>query len=322
MNVIYKILVVVLGGMLISEGALAETKKTLVVAPDGSGDYTSIQEAVTACGAFPSEQKEVFIKNGIYHEKVLIDSFQSNITLRGESNEGTIITNGDHAGQPGIGTFNSYTLKVTGDHIRIENLTIENSAGEVGQAVALHAEGDYFQVLNCRILGNQDTLYAAGQKSRQYYRNCFISGTTDFIFGAATAVFYHCELHSIRNSYITAASTPEVNLFGYVFRDCKLTASPGVDKVYLGRPWRPYARTVFINCEMGPHIAPEGWHNWDKPERENTTFYAEYNSRGPGANPSGRVVWSHQLTPKEIRNYTFDKFYHYCSEWEPDADRN
>lgn len=321
MKSIYKSFCILLAGLIISASAFAEVKKIVVVALDGSGDYTSIQEAVTACGAFPAEQKEVFIKNGTYHEKVLIDSFQSNITLKGESKEKTIITNGDHAGQPGVGTFNSYTLKVAGDHICIENLTIENSAGEVGQAVALHVEGDYFQSVNCRILGNQDTLYAAGQKSRQYYRACYISGTTDFIFGAAVAVFDDCEIHSIRNSFVTAASTPEGNLFGYIFRHCKLTAEPGVDKVYLGRPWRAYAKTVFIDCELGSHITPEGWHNWDKPEREKTTFYAEYNSSGPGANAAGRVGWSCQLSKKEIRQYQLKNIFSFCSSWELNADK-
>ncbi len=292
-----------------------QTKNQFVVAQDGSGDFKTVQEAVTACGAFPAEIKRIFIKNGIYREKVLIDSFHANITMEGESKEKTIITCDDHAGQPGIGTFNSYTVKVLGDHITLNNLTIENSSGEVGQAVALHVEGDYFRASNCHILGNQDTLYAAGQKSRQYYSNCYISGTTDFIFGAATAVFEGCELHSKRNSYITAASTPEGNQFGYVFRNCNLTAKEGVTKVYLGRPWRAYANVVFLNCEMGAHIVPEGWHNWGKPEREKTAFYAEYNSTGAGANPANRVAWSHQLRKKEAKEYAYKKIYGYCTNW-------
>lgn len=288
---------------------------TFVVAQDGSGDYTSIQEAVTACGAFPAKVKTIFIKNGIYKEKVLIDSFHANISLVGESKEKTIISYDDHAGQPGIGTFNSYTLKILGDRISLSNLTIENTAGEVGQAVALHVEGDYFTVTNCRILGNQDTLYAAGQKSRQYYSHCYIDGTTDFIFGAATAVFDDCILHSKRNSYITAANTPKSNQFGYVFRNCKLTAASEVSKVYLGRPWREYANVVFLNCEMGGHIVPEGWHNWGKPEREKTAFYAEYNSKGVGANPEGRVAWSQQLSKKERKEYSFKTIFRHCSNW-------
>lgn len=316
MNKIKIILAAVCFGLLAMSQVFANGKTHLVVAQDGSGDYTSIQEAVTACGAFPSEPKEIFIKNGIYHEKVLIDSFQTNLTLVGESREKTIITNGDYAGQPGIGTFNSYTVKITGDHVSIQNLTIENSAGEMGQAVALHVEGDYFKARNCAILGDQDTIYAAGQKSRQYFSDCYISGTTDFIFGAATAVFDNCTLHSKKNSYITAASTPQGNAYGYVFRNCKLTADPNVTEVYLGRPWRDYAKVVFIDCMMGSHIRAEGWHNWSKPEREKTSFYAEYHSAGDGANPSGRASWSHQLTKREVKKYKLKNIFSSCSAWD------
>jgi len=315
MNKINTALITVCFCLLVMPQVFANGKKQLVVALDGSGDYTSIQEAVTACGAFPSETKEIFIKDGTYHEKVLIDSFQTNLTLVGESREHTIITYDDHAGQPGIGTFNSYTLKITGDHVTLQNLTVENGAGPVGQAVALHVEGDCFRAINCNILGDQDTIYAAGQKSRQYFSECFISGTTDFIFGASTAVFDNCTLHSKKNSYITAASTPEGNGFGYVFRNCKLTADPDVTEVYLGRPWRDFARVVFIDCEMGSHIRPEGWHNWSKPEREKTSFYAEYNNTGKGADISKRVSWSHQLSKKEAKKYTLKTIFSSCSEW-------
>lgn len=287
----------------------AQDKTTIIVAQDGSADYKTIQEAITSCRPFQEYEKVIFIKNGTYKEKILIDSFYTNLKLVGESAEKTIVTYGDHAGMPGIGTFNSYTLKITGNRIALENLTVENSAGEVGQAVALHVEGDQCTFHNCRISGNQDTVYAAGQKSRQYFADCFISGTTDFIFGAATALFDRCTLHSRRNSYITATNTPKNNKFGYVFRNCKLTADPGVDKVYLGRPWRDYARVVFINCEMGAHILPEGWHNWDQPTREKTSFYAEFGSDGPGAKLGERAVWSHQLTKKESKDYTPEKIF-------------
>lgn len=290
----------------------------ITVAQDGSGDFKTIQEAITACRPFQEYEKVIFIKNGIYKEKILIDSFYTNLKLVGESAENTIITFGDHAGMPGIGTFNSYTVKITGNSITLENLTIENSAGEVGQAVALHVEGDQCTFCNCRILGNQDTVYAAGQKSRQYFADCFISGTTDFIFGAATALFDRCTLQSRRNSFITAASTPKGNKFGYVFRYCKLTADPGVDKVYLGRPWRDYARVAFIGCEMGDHILPEGWHNWDQPEREKTSFYAEFGSFGSGAKSGERVLWSHQLTKKATKQYSLENiFKQEDSDWIP-----
>ncbi|MFT3738114.1 MAG: pectinesterase family protein [Breznakibacter sp.] len=297
-----------------SSGALAQTK--VIVAADGTGDYTTLQEAIGHCKAFQPTETVIFIKNGIYREKVLIDTFYTNLRLVGESAEQTIITYDDHAGMPDIGTFNSYTMKVTGNGIVLENLTIENASGEKGQAVALHIEGDRCIIRNCRLLGNQDTLYAAGQKSRQYYSNCYIDGTTDFIFGAATAVFDRCTLHSKRNSFITAASTPKGNAYGYVFLDCKLTANSGVNKVYLGRPWRDDANVVFVNCTMDEHIVPEGWHNWGKPEREKTAFYAEYRSSGNGANPNGRVAWSHQLTKKEIKKYTVKNIFKQTSNWD------
>ncbi len=283
----------------------------VVVAIDGSGDYTTIQEALNHCKAFRDYEQVIFIKDGIYHEKVFIDSFLTNIKLVGESKENTIITYSDHAGMPGIGTFNSYTVKVSGDNIKMVNLTIENGAGEVGQAVVLHVEGDLFEMKDCNLLGNQDTLYAAGKNSRQLFTNCFIDGTTDFIFGAAIAVFENCTLHSKRNSYITAASTTKDHKYGYVFKDCKLSAEEGVDKVYLGRPWRDYANVVFIDCEMGAHIVPEGWHNWGQPNREKTSFYAEYNSKGPGANVAKRVKWSHQLTPKQAEQYSINNIFRF-----------
>ncbi|MCW3787986.1 pectinesterase family protein [Plebeiibacterium sediminum] len=283
----------------------------VIVAADGSGDYSTIQEALNHCKAFRDYEQEIFIKDGIYHEKVLVDSFLTNIKLIGESKENTIITYSDHAGMPGVGTFNSYTVKVLGDNITMVNLTIENASGEVGQAVALHVEGDLFEIKDCNLLGNQDTLYAAGKNSRQLFKDCFIDGTTDFIFGAAIAVFENCTLHSKRNSYITAASTTKDHKYGYVFKGCKLTAEEGVDKVYLGRPWRDYANVVFIECEMGAHIVPEGWHNWGQPNREKTSFYAEYNSKGTGANVEKRVKWSHQLTKKQAKQYSIDNIFRF-----------
>jgi pectinesterase len=309
-------------GMLIALPAFhlfSQEKLSVIVALDGSGDYKTIQQAVSACRAFQTVDKIIFIKNGIYKEKVLIDSFLTHIKLVGESMEKTIISFDDFAGKANLGTFTSYTLKITGDDIVVENLTIENSAGEVGQAVALHVEGDRCIFRNCRILGNQDTVYAAGQKSRQYFADCYIEGTTDFIFGAATAIFDRCTIHSKRDSYITAASTPQGKRFGYVFRNCKLTANPHATKVYLGRPWRDYAKTVFLNCEMGAHILPEGWHNWDHQEREKTSFYGEYKSSGLGSASEKRVAWSHQLTDQEADTYVPEKIFQEESSWIPDG---
>ena len=288
----------------------------LVVAADGSGDYSSIGEALEACRAFQDKETLIFIKKGTYREKVLIDSFLTHIHLVGESAEKTIISYGDYAALNDMGTFRTYTMKIAGNDITLENLTIENTAGfSAGQAVALHVEGDRFRAISCRIVGNQDTLYATGDKSRQFYRDCLIEGTTDFIFGSATALFDHCSIHSKKNSYITAARSPEGADFGYVFRHCKLTAEPDINRVYLGRPWRDFARVVYLYCQMGDHIVAEGWHNWSKPEREKTAYYAEYKCSGPGSDTSQRVTWSHQLTDEQAGIYTNENIFLICDSW-------
>lgn len=277
----------------------------VVVAKDGTGDYTSIQDAINGAKSFPYERISIHIKNGVYYEKIKVHEWNTNITLLGESKENTIITYDDYFGKMNMGrnsTFYTYTLLVEANDFVAKNLTIQNTAGEVGQAVALSVFSDRVVISNCNILGNQDTLYASG-KGRQYFKDCYIEGTTDFIFGSATAYFENCHIHSKKNSYITAASTPEGAEYGYVFNNCKLTAEQGVTEVYLGRPWRIYAKTVFINCEMGSHILAEGWHNWSKPEAEQTTFYAEYQNEGEGFQPQKRVSWSHQLNASEAEKY-------------------
>ncbi len=280
------------------------------VAQDGSGDYTTIQAAVDACKSFPDTRITIHIKNGIYKEKILIPDHNTMLTLIGEDAEKTIITWGDYFGSVSRGknsTFYTYTMMVEANDFIAENLTIENSAGPVGQAVALNVTGDRCVFRNCRLLGNQDTLYTAGQNSRQYFEKCYIEGTTDFIFGAATVLFYQCTIHSKSNSYITAASTPQGKPYGYVFMECTLTAAEGVDSVYLGRPWRDYAQTVFIDCIMGTHILPEGWSNWKGTQRDKTAYYAEYKNSGPGASTDKRVAWSHQLSKKEAKKYIAEK---------------
>ncbi len=292
---------------LISLAMRAQDKFELVVAPDGSGDFTSIQAAIDACKAFPDQRVTVYVRNGVYHEKVRVPDCNSRLSLIGESAEKTILSYDDFFDKINRGrnsTFYTYTLLVEADDFYAENLTIENTAGPVGQAVALHVEGDRCTFRNCRILGHQDTLYTAGQNSRQYFADCYIEGTTDFIFGAATVLFERCTINSKSDSYVTAASTPKGKPFGYVFLNCKLTAAPGVAKCYLGRPWRDFARVVYINCELGAHILPEGWVNWAKTSRDQTAYYAEFGNKGPGANPTKRVAWSHQLTPEEAAKYT------------------
>ncbi|MBT1695695.1 pectin esterase [Fulvivirgaceae bacterium PWU4] len=292
---------------------------TYTVALDGSGDFTSLQQAVKACKVFPDKRITIRIKPGTYREKIEVFSANTKIAWIGESAENTVISFDDYSGKGDINTFTSYTVKIMGNDFYAENITFENSAGPVGQAVALHVEADRCVFRNCRFIGNQDTIYTGGEKSRQYFKDCYIEGTTDFIFGAATAVFENCHIHSKKNSYVTAASTTEGKKFGYVFLGGKLTSTPEATKVYLGRPWRNFAKTVYITTELGTHILPEGWHNWNKPEAEQTTFYAEYNSKGAGANPEKRVKWSHQLTAKQAADYTVKKILAGDDNWNPET---
>lgn len=294
-----------------------ERRDTLVVSRDGTGDFRTLQEAVESARAFMDYTVTIYVKNGVYKEKVIVPSWVENIDIIGEDRDKTIITYDDHANINKMGTFRTYTVKVEGSDITFKNLTIENNAAQLGQAVALHTEGDRLKFINCRILGNQDTIYTGAKFTRLYFKDCYIDGTTDFIFGPSTALFENCMIHSKRNSYVTAASTPKEAKYGYIFKHCKLTAEPGVDKVYLGRPWRPYAYTLFIECELGKHIVSAGWHNWGKQSNEETARYMEYKNTGEGANVSERVAWSKQLTKKEAEAVTVDAIFGTQSNWNP-----
>ena len=294
-----------------------ERQDTIVVSRDGTGNFRTLQEAIESARAFMDYTVTIYVKNGVYKEKVIVPSWVENIDIIGEDRDKTIITYDDHANINKMGTFRTYTVKVEGSDITFKNLTIENNAAQLGQAVALHTEGDRLKFINCRILGNQDTIYTGAKFTRLYFKDCYIDGTTDFIFGPSTALFEDCIIHSKLNSYVTAASTPKEAKYGYVFKHCKLTAEPGVDKVYLGRPWRPYAYTLFIECELGKHIVPAGWHNWGKQSNEETARYMEYKNTGEGANVSERVAWSKQLTKKEAEAVTVDAIFSTQSNWNP-----
>ena len=294
-----------------------ERQDTIVVSRDGTGNFRTLQEAIESARAFMDYTVTIYVKNGVYKEKVIVPSWVENIDIIGEDRDKTIITYDDHANINKMGTFRTYTVKVEGSDITFKNLTIENNAAQLGQAVALHTEGDRLKFINCRILGNQDTIYTGAKFTRLYFKDCYIDGTTDFIFGPSTALFEDCIIHSKRNSYVTAASTPKEAKYGYVFKHCKLTAEPGVDKVYLGRPWRPYAYTLFIECELGKHIVLAGWHNWGKQSNEETARYMEYKNTGEGANASERVAWSKQLTKKEAEAVTVDAIFRTQSDWDP-----
>lgn len=289
---------------------------TIVVARDGTGEFRTIDEAIEVCRAFMDYHKVIYIKKGTYKEKLVIPQWLQNIELCGEDRDETIITYDDHANINKMGTFRTYTLKVEANDITLKNLTIENNSARLGQAVALHTEGDRLVFINCRFIGHQDTIYTGMPYTRLYFKGCYICGTTDFIFGPSTAWFEDCTIESLVNSYVTAASTPADAAYGYIFNNCRLIAKENVDKVYLGRPWRDYGYTLFMNCELGTHIRPEGWHHWEK-HREQTARYLEYNNRGIGAQTQQRVPWSRQLSKKEAQQITPERIFARQDNWNP-----
>ncbi len=213
-----------------------------------------------------------------------------------------------------MGTFRTYTVRVDANDITFRNITIENNSARLGQAVALHTQGDRLLFVNCRFLGHQDTVYTGMPRTRLYFKQCYIEGTTDFIFGPSTAWFEQCAIHCKANSYITAASTPQDVPYGYIFNNCTITCNEGIDKVYLGRPWRDYGYTLFMNCLLPSQIRPEGWHQW-RPEAVKTARYMEYNNQGAGAATSQRVPWSRQLTKKEASKITPKAVFAIHGEW-------
>ena len=293
------------------------------VAKDGSGDFLTVQEAFDAVPDFRKNETRILLKPGLYKEKLVLASSKTNVALIGEDPKTTVVTHDDYAQKKNrfgeeMGTTGSSSFFVFGDGFFAKNITFENSAGPVGQAVAVRVTGDKVVFENCRFLGFQDTLYPQGDRSRQYYKDCYIEGTVDFIFGWSTAFFDNCEIHSKGPSgYVTAASTNEGTPVGFVFLNCKLTGDSPAGSVYLGRPWRDFAQTVFINTEMGAHIKPEGWHNWSKPDAEKTAFYGEFHSTGPGSAPSSRVSWSHQLSSEEAEKYTIQNVLAGVDQWDP-----
>jgi pectinesterase len=291
-----------------------------VVAPDGSGDFRTVQEAINAVPDFRKKVTTIFIKKGIYREKLILAGCKNFVRLVGEDRDQTILTYDDYNQKKNIfgedkGTSGSASCYVYGADFTAENLTFQNSSGPVGQAVALWVAGDKARFKNCRFLGFQDTLYTYGYGSRQYYQDCYIEGTTDFIFGSSTAWFESCTIFCKKGgSFVTAASTPDTARYGYVFQRCTLTGDAPKASYALGRPWRPYAKTVFLSCTLGPMIQPAGWDHWEKETNKQTAYYAEYNSSGPGANPKTRVSWTHQLSEAQAREYTRQKV---LRDWDP-----
>ncbi|MCF0191540.1 MAG: pectin esterase [Marinilabiliaceae bacterium] len=290
----------------------------IVVAQSGKADFRTIQDAINAVRDYKPTRTTIFIRNGTYNEKLLIPANKCDITIIGESKNGVRISYGDFASLNDMGTFKTSTVRIDGDGIRMENLTIENTAGRIGQAVALHVEGDKCEFANLRLLGNQDTLFNGGTNGvRHYFKKCYIEGTTDFIFGPATVWMEECHIHCKADSYITAASTPAHEPFGYIFNKCRITVDNGVHKVYLGRPWREYAAVIFMNCELPLGITGEGWHNWGRVENQKTSRFAEYNCTGEGADRTLRVEWSRTLSEQEAASIILDSIMVKGSSWSP-----
>jgi pectinesterase len=288
----------------------------MVVAPDGSGDAKTIQYAIDHAPAIgPAQRLVVQIPPGTYRERVTVPPDRPRVTFRGTDPARTVITY-DMSAKAAGGTFFSGTVEVQAPEFEAENITFENTFGVGSQAVALSIHSDRAVLRNCRFIGWQDTLYTAS--GRQYYKDCYIDGHVDFIFGNATAVFENCHIHSRGAGYITAQSriVPD-GPTGFVFSHCRLTGSDAGKGVYLGRPWRPYSRVIFLDTEMGGHIRPEGWENWTNPENEKTAWYAESGSTGPGARPQDRVKWSRQLTPDQAKQFLPDVFLRGSDNWQP-----
>jgi len=301
-------------------GINAQVPTTFAVSKDGSSKYKSVQEAFDAVPLNNKKPILIYIKNGIYKEKLHLDSTKNKVSIKGEDKFKTVLTFDDHTGKISpkgdtINTRNSATITVVANEITIQDLTIQNDAGfTAGQAVGLEMRGDKAVVKNCRIVGNQDILFTNNDNSRQYYQDCYIEGTTDFIFGSSTVWFERCHIHSKKNSHITAASTPAEHAFGYVFNDCVLTGDTALNKVSLGRPWRPYASVAYIHCFMGKHVMPEGWANWNNTENYKTARYAEFENYGPAAESTNRVKWAKQLSETETKKYTIKNV---LNGWEP-----
>jgi pectinesterase len=306
----------------------------IVVALDGTGNYTSLKDAISAVPDNKTSRTIIFLKKGRYFEKIYIPSSKKNLVIIGEDVDSTVISYDDYSGKvvngTTLNTFNSETFRVDADDFWAINLTFENSAykdpnGTVSQAPALYTNGDRQVFLHVRVLGFQDTYYS-GSKYRAYFNDCFIAGTVDFIFGPSTVIFDSCQIHTLRTGgYMTAANTDESKVFGYVFLNCRLTATPGLTDVFLGRPWGAYAKTVFYKCWEGKNICIYGWKDWSG--REKTCFYAEYKCFGPGSDTLRRVSFGKQLTDNQAAEYTIENIYskntdpsRFTSDWIPNVD--
>ena len=298
----------IIRGVFMSQNEKADT---LVVAKDGSGTFTSIQKAIEGAKAYPLNRIVIYIKKGIYREQVRIPAWNPDISLVGEDKERTIIQFGRYFNQVAKGrnsTFYTSTVSVEAPRVILKHLSIENTAGPVGQAIALSVLEDQCLVEDCNIKGNQDSFFASGSRTHVYLKNCLVSGTTDFLFGDATVLLSHCSIVCKADSYIVAASTTQGQPYGFVLDHCTILPGKDVKQVFLGRPWRPYAKTVYLNTTMGDFIRPVGWNNWSSKANESTAYYAEYNSQSATGSlqTDKRASWAHPLQKSDADTYTVE----------------
>ena len=313
---------------------VSDSKFNAVVAFDGSGTHTNLQDAIAAAPENGTNAFIILIKPGTYAGQFVVPKGKNHLKFIGEETENTVLTGALNQNDPsptgGQMQYNNATVEILGDDFHAENITFQNTSGDHGQALALRADGDREVFNHCRLLGWQDTLLV--NNGRYYFTNCYVEGRVDFIYGSATAVFDRCEIHSKNGGHVTAANTPKDRAIGFVFMNCQLTGdskpwvSPagisantnGPPMADLGRPWRPFASVTYLNCELGAHIKPEGWNNWRNPTNELTARFSEYHSTGPGANPTARFKWAHQLSDLEAQAYTLEKILGGEDNWKPD----
>lgn len=287
--------------LLISTFVFSFNKDTLIVCSKGQDDFLKIQEAINSTPAFPDRKVYILIKPGVYFEKIKIHQCNTNLKLFGEDKLTTKIVFNDYFDKINLGrnsTFHTYTCLIEANDVLLENLTIENSAGDIGQAIALSVISSRVSIKNCNILGHQDTLYCSGE-GKQIFINCFIEGTTDFIFGDATTWFENCIIFSKKASYITAASTARNQKFGFIFNKCSFKADSHLKGVYLGRPWRIFAKVMIINSFLDKHIHESGWHDWQKSDAQLASTFIEFNNKGQGAKLENRVDWIKKINKKQ-----------------------
>jgi pectinesterase len=290
-----------------------------IVSKEGNGNFSTVQEAIDATPDFRKKVTRILIRKGIYKEKIIIAGSKQLIQLIGEPNQQIVLTYDDFAQKKNsfgeeIGTSGSSSILIYGDGFYAQNITFENSSGPVGQAVAAWIAADKAIFQNCIFLGFQDTLYTYGKGARQFYLNCHIEGTVDFIFGSSTAWFEKCILLCKNSGYITAASTPIDVKNGYLFHECQIIGDRSTGKFYLGRPWRPHAKVIFIDTTLPEFIDEGGWDNWRNIDNEKTAYFAEYGNKGSGSHMGKRVHWSHQLTNYEAAKYQISTYF---DDWNP-----